>query len=89
MGLPVVSTRITGIPELIDDGHTGLLVAPGRVDELADALERLLVDPTLRRELGSRAREKVLDEFNTTSSAERLYELFVQELAQPVNDATE
>jgi len=80
MRLPVVSTRITGIPELIDDGHTGLLVAPGRSDELADALERLLVDPSLGRELGVRAREKILRDFNTTTSAERLYDLFAQEL---------
>ncbi|MGH2852767.1 MAG: glycosyltransferase family 4 protein [Solirubrobacteraceae bacterium] len=82
MKLPVVSTRITGIPELIDDGQTGLLVVPGRVDELADAFERLLADPSFCREIGSRAREKVLREFNTERSAERLYALFAEQLAQ-------
>jgi colanic acid/amylovoran biosynthesis glycosyltransferase len=76
MELPVVSTKITGIPELVDDDRTGLLVASGRAAELADALERLLVDPALRRELGSRAREKVLRDFNMESSAEQLYSLF-------------
>ncbi|MGO9759952.1 MAG: glycosyltransferase family 4 protein [Solirubrobacteraceae bacterium] len=81
MELPVVSTRITGIPELIDDGDNGLLVAPGRADELADALERLLVDRSMRREMGSRARAKIVREFNTESSAAQLYELFVEQLA--------
>jgi colanic acid/amylovoran biosynthesis glycosyltransferase len=80
MGLPVVSTRITGIPELVDDGHNGLLVAPGRVDLLADALERLLADPALRREMGAAARETVMREFNTETSAAQLYKLFREEL---------
>jgi colanic acid/amylovoran biosynthesis glycosyltransferase len=81
MRLPVVSTRITGIPELISDGETGLLVTPGRVDELSDALDRLLSDQRLCRELGSRARDKVIREFNTDTSAKQLYALFEQELA--------
>ena len=81
MRLPVVSTLITGVPELIDDGHTGLLVRPGRPDLLADALERLLANPSLCSELGSNAREKVIREFNTDRSAEQLYALFVQKLS--------
>lgn len=80
MELPVVSTRITGIPELVDDGHTGLLVAPGRADLLADALELLVTDPELCRRMGAAAREKVVCEFNTESSANQLYELFKAEL---------
>jgi colanic acid/amylovoran biosynthesis glycosyltransferase len=80
METPVVSTRITGISELIDDGRTGLLVAPGRADLLADALERLLLDSALCREMGSAAREKVIVEFNTEVSAERLHALFLREL---------
>ncbi len=80
-GLPVVSTRITGIPELVEDGHTGLLVAPGRADELAGALERLLADPALCRELGVNARAKVIEEFDAERSAEQLYALFTRELS--------
>lgn len=87
METPVVSTRIAGISELIDDGHTGLLVAPGRADQLADALEQLLCDPARCRMIGSAAREKVVEEFNTESSAEQLHALFLSrlapELAQP------
>jgi len=81
MRLPVVSTWITGVPELIDNGRTGLLVAPGRPDALADALERLLTDPALCRELGLNGREKVVREFNTESSAEQLYALFLNMLS--------
>jgi colanic acid/amylovoran biosynthesis glycosyltransferase len=81
MCLPVVSTRIAGIPELIEDGRSGLLVAPGRPDELAVALERLLGDPALGEELGANARAKVIGEFNARTSAEQLHELFARELA--------
>ncbi len=88
MEVPVVSTRITGVPELIDDGRTGLLVTPGRADQLADALERLLADPALCRELGSAAREKVIREFNTESSAEQLYALFNRLIAPEASRRT-
>jgi colanic acid/amylovoran biosynthesis glycosyltransferase len=80
MELPVVSTRINGIPELVDDGHTGLLVAPGRVDLLADAFELLLGDSELRRRMGASARDKVMREFNTEHSADQLNDLFGVEL---------
>jgi colanic acid/amylovoran biosynthesis glycosyltransferase len=82
MEVPVVSTRITGIPELIEEEVTGLLVAPGRPDELADALERLIMDPSLGREMGARARQKVLREFNTDNSVRQLYELFASRLSR-------
>jgi glycosyltransferase involved in cell wall biosynthesis len=81
IGLPVVSTRIAGIPELIEDGRTGLLVAPGRPDQLAEALERLLHDEELREELIGRAREKVLAEFNAERSAAQLHALFARRLS--------
>ncbi len=80
MTRPVVATRITGIPELIEDGNTGLLVTPGRPDELAEALERLLTDAELRHELGARAREKVLSDFNGQRTAEQLYALFAEQV---------
>lgn len=82
MNLPVVSTKITGIPELVEDGVSGFLVAPGRPDELADRLELLLTDPSLSRELGARGREKVLREFDAELSAAQLYELFTAQLGE-------
>lgn len=73
MRLPVIATRITGIPELIDHGRSGLLVPPGRPDLVADALEMLARDPELRTRLGEAGREKVVEEFETVRSAEALY----------------
>jgi glycosyltransferase involved in cell wall biosynthesis len=58
-GRPVVATAVGGIPELVEDGVTGFLVAPGDVDGLRGALERLLGDPVLRRRMGRAARASV------------------------------
>lgn len=76
MEVPVITTKIAGIPELVEDGRTGLLVAPGRADELADALERLLADPELAARLGRQGREKVVADFDCERSTAQLYELF-------------
>jgi colanic acid/amylovoran biosynthesis glycosyltransferase len=80
MRLPVLSTTITGIPELVEDGRSGLLVPPGRPDRLAEALERLLEDPALCRQLGRRGREKVIAEFDAEASAARLHALFAEQV---------
>ena len=77
-----------GIPELIDDGESGLLVAPGRADELTDALERLLAEPGLRHSLGAEGREKVLREFDVERCAAELHRLFAAELGWPAQRAT-
>jgi glycosyltransferase involved in cell wall biosynthesis len=77
-GLPVVSTRIAGIPELVEDGRGGLLVAPGRADQLADALIALADDPQLRRRLGDHARETVRREFNLRTIGPALRDLFAE-----------
>jgi colanic acid/amylovoran biosynthesis glycosyltransferase len=76
-GLPVVASRIAGIPELIEHGRSGLLVPPGRPDLLADALRSLLVDPARRADLAAEGRRRVGTEFQLDASAERLRELMV------------
>lgn len=76
MGVPVVATRIMGVPELVQDGLTGLLVAAGRPGELADALERLIEDPAARRRMGAAGREDVVQGFDVNRSAEKLNEIF-------------
>ena len=77
MELPVVATRITGVPELVEEGRSGLLVPPGRADALADALERVLRAPAeSRRAMGAAGRERVVAEFTPDRSAARLRELF-------------
>ena len=67
--LPVVTTHIMGIPELVIDDVTGLLVMPGRADALADALARLQDDRALRRRLGDAGRGHVRAEFELMQSA--------------------
>jgi colanic acid/amylovoran biosynthesis glycosyltransferase len=76
MELPVVTSRITGIPELIDDDLCGVLVAPGAADELAVALAGLISDSDRRAALGRRARERILEGFDLRRSARSLLALF-------------
>ena len=70
--LPVVATRITAIPEIIDDGRTGILVPPGDAAAMADALAALAADGVRRRALGGAAREGVRTRY-TISGASRSY----------------
>jgi histidinol-phosphate phosphatase family protein len=75
-GIPVVTTRIAGIPELVDDGVNGVLVPPGRADLLAAALEALLNDPETCRRLGAAGRETVVREFDVRTEAAELGQSF-------------
>ena len=69
MGIPCVATRIMGIPELIDNGVSGLLVPPADAEALADAIARLLSGPELVARLTPEARRKVLAEFDLERNA--------------------
>lgn len=71
-GKPVVSSRQSGIPELVEDGVEGLLCPPGDARALADALETLARDAELRRRMGAAGRRKILAEFDMRQSAQLL-----------------
>jgi colanic acid/amylovoran biosynthesis glycosyltransferase len=75
-GLPVVATRVMGLPELVEDGVSGRLVPPGRADLLAEAMRALAEQPGERMRMGERGRAKVAAEFDVHDSAERLERLF-------------
>lgn len=75
-GLPVVSTPVSGIPELVRTGDNGLLVEPGNPRELASAIELLLNDGGLRERLGRQGRATVSEQFNSTTTARWLARLF-------------
>jgi glycosyltransferase involved in cell wall biosynthesis len=77
-GLPVVATRISGVPELVRDEETGLLVDQHDPLGLADAIERLAGDPALRERLGVAARETVLATFDLRENAAALGDLLVR-----------
>ena len=78
MGLPTVSTRLSAIPELIEDGVCGVLVEEKDVVALADALERIMEDAELRRHLATAARSKVEREYEIGDNVSRLAALFEQ-----------
>lgn len=67
--LPVVASRVTSIPEIVLDGHTGLLVPPGEVNALADALLALAADPDRARAMGSAGRRRLEAEFSLDAMA--------------------
>ena len=77
-GLPVVSTRVSGIPELIDDGISGRLVEPNDALALADAIAQMLADPALRDACAEAGRRKVECEFDVRSEAGRLFQHMAQ-----------
>ncbi len=68
MRVPVVSTDITGVPEIVEDGTTGLLIPQNDPAALAVALVRLLADPFLRERMGEVARAQVVDKFNLSKN---------------------
>jgi glycosyltransferase involved in cell wall biosynthesis len=83
-GKPVVATRVGGVPDLVDDGETGLIVEPRDPHALAEAVLRLLDDPELRARMGSRGAERQRTEFSADAMVrrtEQLYETLYAEAA--------
>jgi len=74
-GRPVVSTPVSGIPEVIEDEITGLLVESGSAAELAKGLARILDDSELRERLGENGRDLVRERFDIHRNIGRLVEL--------------
>ena len=82
-GLPVVASRISGIPELVENDVSGLLVPPRNPRALADALARLHSDPALRRTFARAGRTKVEAEFDLRKNAAELVLQFAAHARQP------
>lgn len=76
-GVPVVSTRVSGIPEVINSDGDGVLVPPNQPRILADALDQLLADPQLRDRLARAARTKVEAQFVVERSSGQLLDIFL------------
>ena len=75
-GVPIVSTPVSGIPELIEPGVDGLLVPPNDPTALAEAIDKLLASQELRESLARAARSKIESSFSLDASAERLLAIF-------------
>jgi predicted glycosyltransferase/glycosyltransferase involved in cell wall biosynthesis len=75
MELPVVATNVSGIPELVTDGVTGLLVPQRSPEQLAMALQRMVTEPGLARSLGQAARKRVKEVFDADRCIDRCWDL--------------
>jgi starch synthase len=79
--LPVVASRVGGLPELIEDGITGILVPPGKPDALARAITVMLSDPILRQRLGAAGCQLVARRFTPASVVSDMVNLYSRALA--------
>ena len=80
-GLPVVASAVGGVPELIDEGRTGWLVAPADPQALADRLRMLILDPPLRRAMGAAGRARVAQHFSEQQMAAAVTRVYDEVLA--------
>jgi glycosyltransferase involved in cell wall biosynthesis len=74
--LPVVATRVGGVPDVVRDGEDGFLVEAGATDDLADRLAQLAGDPALRARMGKQGRERVLPRYAVERLVEDIDELY-------------
>jgi glycosyltransferase involved in cell wall biosynthesis len=86
-GLPVVSTYSGGIPDIVEDRRTGILVARGDAKELAGAISQVIDDPALARAMGEAGRQRVLERFTWKASAQHLADLIESVLERPTSGA--
>lgn len=73
-GVPVVATELSGVPELVEDGETGLLVPQGDSQALVGAIERLLSDDDLRARVALNGRRRVEEQFDLSRNSRMLYQ---------------
>lgn len=77
-GKPVIATAVGGVPELVEDGATGVLVPPRDPEALAQGILRLVKDPDLRRRMGKAARERALEHFDISRTAREYEALYLK-----------
>jgi len=82
MEVPVVATRVGGIPEAVSDGVTGILVEPRNPEQLAEAIVKLIEDPELRLRLGKEGRRYVLENYRWEENAAEMARLYQQFMLQ-------
>jgi starch synthase len=77
-GCAVVASAVGGIPEVVADGETGLLVPPGEPEALATAINSVIRDPGLAAALGARGRERAVAEFSWAAVAAQTAQLYAE-----------
>lgn len=89
MGTPCVSTNVTGIPEAVIHNRTGILLEPGDVNSLADAMQRLLDDYVLRERLATHARRNIEARFDIEKNTDEMRGVFHAIASERVNEPME
>lgn len=82
MEIPCISSRINGIPELIDHLQDGILCTPSSLEEIINGLELLLNDEKFREKIGKQARQRVLSQYNLTTNAKLIADRFEEYLTK-------
>ena len=80
--VPVIASRVGGIPEVVEDGETGFLSKVGDVEKMANDAGRLLADPELRSKMGQRARESAISRYRTDLVIPRYIEFYERVLSK-------
>lgn len=75
-GLPVVSTNVGGIPQIVLDGQNGFVLRPGDIDDIAQALVKLLTDPSLRAGMGRKSVDIIRESYTLDKHFEKLFKLY-------------
>jgi glycosyltransferase involved in cell wall biosynthesis len=75
-GLPVVATNVGGIPDMIDDGRSGLLVPPGNANALYATISAMIEDTRMMREMGQYGRQRGITRYHPTSNAAKTLDLY-------------
>jgi glycosyltransferase involved in cell wall biosynthesis len=76
MEVPLVATRVAGVPQVIEHDSNGLLIAPGNIDELSTSLAQLAVDPELRQRLRANGRRTVEDRYSFSVRMEKIKSIY-------------
>jgi glycosyltransferase involved in cell wall biosynthesis len=77
-GKPVVATNGGGVPEIVENGKTGVLVPMGDARAMADAICQILADPAWAQEMGARGRQRVIDHFTVQQTARRVEAVYAE-----------
>jgi glycosyltransferase involved in cell wall biosynthesis len=80
-GLPVIASRIGGMPDIVEDGVTGLLFEPGNANDLAAKMRHLWDSPELCRRMGQAGREKAIREYSDDVYYERLMAVYLKAIS--------
>lgn len=84
LGKPVVATSVGGVPEVVADAETGILVEPGDPGALASAIEELLASPDRARDLGERGRRRAAAQFDVRQMLQRTKVVYADLLREQI-----